>query len=332
VVHYVDDFLFVVESSDGGAAAAALLQAALSLCIDLGIPMAADKTEGPTTCLTFLGIELDTEAMEARLPASRLLELQQLIVEWESKERASVKELQSLTGLLNFACSVVRPGRFYLRRIINHTKHCSWLCVESSGTRGHRSPIALTAAVRADIVWWGEFLADWNGVSLLYELEWIESDKIELFTDACTKGFGGYYQGAWFAGAWCPNELAAAWRVSKLSMPFLELRALVMAATTWGPLWRGKKITFRCDCDGAVQAVNRGSSRVPETMHQLRELSMAACRYGFDFRAEHIPGVANTVADELSRYGDSAQFRALCPDAAAEMAPLLRPALPTPKT
>ena len=34
------------------------------LCKDLGIPLAVEKIEGPSTSLTFLGITLDTEQME----------------------------------------------------------------------------------------------------------------------------------------------------------------------------------------------------------------------------------------------------------------------------
>ena len=34
------------------------------VCIHLGIPLAMEKLEGPTTSLTFLGIVLDTERME----------------------------------------------------------------------------------------------------------------------------------------------------------------------------------------------------------------------------------------------------------------------------
>ena len=40
------------------------------MCASLGIPLAPDKVEGPTTCLTFLGIKIDTVAMELPLPDS----------------------------------------------------------------------------------------------------------------------------------------------------------------------------------------------------------------------------------------------------------------------
>ena len=36
------------------------------ICSSLGIPLALEKIEGPSHCLTFLGITLDTQSMQAR--------------------------------------------------------------------------------------------------------------------------------------------------------------------------------------------------------------------------------------------------------------------------
>ena len=41
----------------------------------LGIPVAANKTEGPTTQLLFLGIFIDTHRSELRLPSDKLANL-----------------------------------------------------------------------------------------------------------------------------------------------------------------------------------------------------------------------------------------------------------------
>jgi hypothetical protein len=319
VLHYVDDFLFVVE---GGEEAKALLREALALCDDLGLPMAQEKTVGPATKLVFLGIELDSLLMRARLPDDRLHQLQRLMVDWGRKDHASVVELQSITGLLNFACAVVRPGRFYLRRIINHTARVAAIA------RSRTAQFPITKAVLADIAWWQEFLAEWNGVSLLYELDWIESSKLELFTDACDTGYGASFGDQWMANRWSPTELAMAHKTTRISMPFLELRALVIAASTWGVAWTGKKIVFRCDCKPVVQAISKCSSRSYKMMHQLRQLSTLACRYGFDFRCIHIPGETNTVADVLSRDGDCQAFRTLCPSAQRNPSPLVPVPLP----
>lgn len=304
VIHYIDDFLFVVKSRDQ---AQQHLARALALCEELGIPMAAKKTEGPTTCLVFLGIEIDTLLMRARVPDEKLAELRRLTSVWRSKSSATVKELQSLAGVLNFAACVVRPGRFFIRSIFARAA--------AQAAKPHQQ-WTLNAEVRADVEWWHDFAGDWNGISLLYEQEWTDAPRIELFTDACQSGLGARFGTEWFEQRWTDEHRAAARRNLRDSMPFYELFALVAAASTWGARWAGKKIIFRCDCEPVVFAVNSGGSSDPGMAHLLRQLGLIACRGQFDFRCEHIAGVDNGVADVLSRDGDCAQFRALCPDAA----------------
>ena len=52
----------------------------VALCRQLGAPLKEEKIEGPTTCITFLGIELDSTSMVARLPDDRKSELQDTLL------------------------------------------------------------------------------------------------------------------------------------------------------------------------------------------------------------------------------------------------------------
>ena len=88
------------------------------------------------------------------------------------------------------------------------------------------------------------------------------------------------------------------------SVPYLELRALAHAAAVWGPLWTATRITFRCDCQPVYYALLTMTSKDSDMQSLLRHLDMIAARNGFEFRCEHIDGVANTVADLLSRPAD----------------------------
>ena len=65
-------------------------------------------------------------------------------------------------------------------------------------------------------------------------------------------------------------------------------------------------------------------------MHLLRELIESALHHGFDFACVHIEGASNTVADVLSRHGDCADFRALCPQAEQQLTPAPHILLPHP--
>ena len=72
LLHYVDDFLTL------GPPQLDICNHNLAtlkhLCHRLGVPLALEKVEGPTTSLPFLGIVLDSECLEARLQKTSLLE------------------------------------------------------------------------------------------------------------------------------------------------------------------------------------------------------------------------------------------------------------------
>ena len=78
--------------------------------------------------------------------------------------RATKRQFQSLAGRLSWAAGVVRGGRVFLRRVfdkISTLKHAS-----------HRSII--DSNVRADLIWWHEFLSSFNGRSVLLDKKPIE--------------------------------------------------------------------------------------------------------------------------------------------------------------
>ena len=74
ILHYLDDFVFV--EADWASAQ----QAKGELCAlfrTLGLPLEPSKLEGPDTCLTFLGIEVDTVRLQLRLPSDKLERLEE---------------------------------------------------------------------------------------------------------------------------------------------------------------------------------------------------------------------------------------------------------------
>ena len=77
VIHYLDDYLVVGTPASPECVEA--LTTLLGIFDRLGLPVAMDKLEGPWSRLTFLGFELDSSALEIRLPQVKLRELQQLI-------------------------------------------------------------------------------------------------------------------------------------------------------------------------------------------------------------------------------------------------------------
>ena len=121
------------------------------------MPIAPEKTVGPQTVLIFAGIELDTNTMEARLPNDKITKTKTFLSDFLRRKKVSLKEIQSLIGFLNFACSVVVPGRAFLRRLIDLTK----------GVKLPHYRIRLTKSFKADLRLWQTFFDEFNGRSFL---------------------------------------------------------------------------------------------------------------------------------------------------------------------
>ena len=73
VLHYLDDFLVI--GQPGSKECPRALATLLGVFDQLGLPVAPEKLEGPTPCITFLGFQLDSATMEVRLPPGKLSEV-----------------------------------------------------------------------------------------------------------------------------------------------------------------------------------------------------------------------------------------------------------------
>lgn len=301
LVHYVDDFLLVNNCESVALKALALF---LSLLIWLHVPVAMNKLIIPCQRIEYLGIIIDSLTMTASLSPERLTSIRISLSQWLSRTKCTPHELLSLIGTLSFAAKVVRPGRIFLRRLINlHT------------ATSNRTSIIINDNARMDIQWWHTHMSSWNGVALLYELQWSDSNdvlRLHVTSDASSNyGCGAIYGTHWFTYQWTDidRQHAAQAGMKRESVPWMELRALSIAAATWGHNWCGKQILFHTDCEPIVAAVNQMSSRSTLVMDLIRTMAGVAAHHSFDYRLIHIAGHANTYADMLSR-GQVQQFLA----------------------
>ena len=188
LLHLLDDFLFV---SATYIQCQSSLNRFLCLCHELGIPIAPDKTVGPSTTLTFAGIELDSIKYEARLPPEKIAKCVETIQAFLKRKKVLLQELQSLIGLLNFATTVITPGTAFLRRFYDLTH----------GVNNPHHLIRLGLEAKADLRVWLTFLSAFNGVYFFRNEVWENSIKLKLFTDAAgSLGFGAIFGTAWCYG------------------------------------------------------------------------------------------------------------------------------------
>ena len=68
---------------------------------DLGLSFQHKKRVRPMTFLEFLGLEIDSVAMEARLPLEKLSYICETLLELESCRHCNLKGLQGLIAIYN---------------------------------------------------------------------------------------------------------------------------------------------------------------------------------------------------------------------------------------
>ena len=180
-----------------------------------------------TTKIKFLGLELDSIAMEAQLPPDKLMFLQLLLCEWSSRQFSSLQITQELAKFLQFFSQVIPCSCSFLHHIIDFS------------TKFH-SPfqrLHISRGVKADIHWWQTFCAPWNGVCLLTPL----LPSVEVYTDASRrKGMGGVCFSKWFS-AHLPC------RYQDGDIQFKEVFAVLHAILCLDDTWAGHHLTFFCN-------------------------------------------------------------------------------------
>ena len=285
-LHYLDDFLILGPA--GSPLCGQALQTTLTLCDELGFPVALEKTEGPATTLTFLGIEIDSVAGQVRLPHDKLERLLTTINQWMKQAddptprgTGKKRELLSLIGLLTHAATVVRPGRAFLHGLIDATATVQDL----------EHWVHLNRSARADIAWWHTFLRTWNGISVMPP----SNEPFIIVSDAS----GGWGCGAMYANLWFQLQWPERWYTVAIAPK--ELVPIVMAVILWGPYWAGKRVRCLCDNISVVAAVNKGAARDPALSSLLRTLAFVTAVLDISLTARHLPGIQNTSADALSR-------------------------------
>ena len=105
LLHYLDNFYTL------GPPNSPVCQNNLDTCLrffkDWHIPLDPDKVEGPSTCPTVVGIELDSLTLQARLPHGTFECITALLESSSVKQHCTRKELEALIGTLHHACKVI---------------------------------------------------------------------------------------------------------------------------------------------------------------------------------------------------------------------------------
>ncbi|CAG2204568.1 unnamed protein product [Mytilus edulis] len=218
------------------------------------------------------GVEIDSTTLELRLPIKKLDELRRELASFQQRKHVSKKQLQSLAGKLNWASSVVHGGRVFLRRIIDSIMQL----------KHDRHKMRLSGDILHDIHWWYNFMATFNGKSILLNTNPVTS----VYTDACNTGAGGFFGTDWFYVNWKEDFPFA----QTLHINEQEALAVALAVKRWAKCWQNRRVFIYCDNASTVACINKCTSRNKLLMSFLRELFWLSAANNFHLVAIHLPG------------------------------------------
>ena len=299
--HILDDFMFL--GSPGTRECHYALQSFLAIAPSLGIPVKHSKTVQPTTLVELHGIQVCTRTMMLSLPPDKLRKALDLVKGLYQLRSVTVAKLQSILGYLNFCTKIVPAGRPFLRRLYDLIK----------GDQPKWFSVRLTRDIKDDLLVWKEFLTSYNGRTIISRQVWCDQPRVEIFSDACGRGFSGILQNHWFFGIF-PKD----W--DGINIAIKEFIPVYVAFKLWHDRFINSSFLFRVDNESVVYNIKTQTSQVPEILSLLRIMVLSAMRNNVQFFSLHIPGEQNKIADAISRF----QFRR-----ARQLAPYLDP-LPTP--
>lgn len=114
--------------------------------------------------------------------------------------------------------------------------------------------------------WWLLFLHDYNGISIIPDVDWSSPDAI-IFSDACLKGIGGVN---FTTFEYFHSDIPESLRDMHISV--LEMYAIYIAIQFWTSSISNKRVQLFCDNQSCVEILKRGSGRNQEMLNLARQI------------------------------------------------------------
>ena len=127
---------------------------------------------------------------------------------------------------------------------------------------------------------------------------------IIIGSDASLQGWGATCEGKLTRGPWSPQE-------QTLHINCLELLAATLAIQTFAKERSGISVLLRIDNTTAVAYINRKGGTVSPTLSHLEKTMWLWCmERNISLKAQHLPGVMNSIADRESRaWSDRSEWK-----------------------
>ena len=300
-VNYLDDFFFAALMME---CCNWKIQTFLNVCSEINFPVSLEKTHWGTTTLVFLGLLLDTVNQIVCIPLEKIEKTMNMINYFLDKrnKKVTVLQAQQLTGLLNFLCRCIVPGKAFTTRFYA-------MFSGNKNLRQHHH-IKIKEENRLDLLVWKEFLSQQEAFCHPFmEFGTITADQIDMYSDASGKlGLGALCRTSWSFAAWNKEFL----KKEKPSIEYLELYAVTIGVINWIHRFKNRRISLFCDNISTVWMINNASAKCKNCMVLLRWITLISMKQNVRVFASYVNTKSNGLADALSRL-DLKRFRRLGP-------------------
>ena len=296
VTNYLDDFLFIAPGPTPEKCNR-LVRIFMRICNEINILVALEKTEYANTEMVFLGVLLDGARFRLTLPEEKRVRAINWLKVVIDKKKIKLKELEKLTGYLNFLNRVIIPSRAFTRRMY----------AKFSGLSDKLKPhhhVKVDQELKNDCRTWINFLTtDKLVVTRSYidlSAPCISALNLNFTSDASANGelgFGAMFDQQWTFSQWEPGFV----KKYNPSIEFLELFALLVGVFVWIDRLSNLRVIIYCDNEAVVHMVNNSSSSCKFCMVLLRKLTLKSLLHNTRIFARHIKGSRNIFSDLLSR-------------------------------
>ncbi|KAL0161197.1 hypothetical protein M9458_044922, partial [Cirrhinus mrigala] len=215
----------------------------------------------PVQRISFLGVELDSVNMTARLTNERAQSVLNCLNSFRHKTAVPLKTFQRLLGHMAAAAAVTPLGLLHMRPLqhLLHDRVPRWAW--------HRGTLRIGVSLQCR-----RLFSPWSDPAFLQAgvpLGQV-SRHLVVYTDASSTGWGAVCNGQAASGSWTGPRLQ--WHIN-----CLELLAVLLVLRRFRPMLRHKHVLVRIDSTATIAYINHQGGAI------------------------HIPGELNRAADQLSR-------------------------------
>lgn len=296
LVNYLDDYIVISDSYDACINDQAKV---ISMLRYVGFQISWSKVSAPSKVTRYLGIEVDSECMELRLPVDKIGKMLDLIAQFKAKPIVSRKDVQRLSGLLAHCATLVKGGRSYTRRLYDLEKI-------AAGTKTKR--VRLTTAALEDLCWWENFGSHFNGRSTIKK----EIYYLKPTSDSSLRGYAAFLGEDWFCGSWVnpgiqqigcghvlpPPEIP---KEDQGNINVYEMYPVLEGVRRWKEKFSGYLVVVVTDNLQVYHIIRTGRSTNKTCMKWVRDLFWLCATNDIELITEYISSCDNVIADTLSR-------------------------------